>query len=93
MSAFQDEIAGIFEDIKRYSMGDARIQECLEEAMKRITAEVDALVFEAADLSGLVVRATTESEQARIAAAQPDVSWSFRETNWRGEDYMEGATE
>ena len=89
MSAFQDEIAGIFEDIARYSMGDARIQECLEEAMKRITAEVDALVFEAAEL----VRATTESERLRIATAQPDEGWYRRELDWRGNDYLEGAAE
>ena len=50
MTAFEDEIGGLVEDIKRYSMGDARIEFCLDEMLKRIRAEVDALAFEAAEL-------------------------------------------
>ena len=87
MSAFQDEIAGLFEDIKRYSMGDARIEFCLEEAMKRITAEVDALVFEAAELDKAL-----SARNARIELVAPS-HWQRRQENWRGDDYLEGATE
>ena len=90
---YDDEIALLADDIRRWAGADARIHQAIEQLLKLYQAEVDALAFEAHELSGLLVRATTESEQARIAAAQPDVSWSFRETNWRGEDYLAGATE
>lgn len=52
MTAFEDEIGGLMEDIKRYSMGDARIEFCLDEMLKRIRAEVDALAFDAQVLDG-----------------------------------------
>ena len=90
---YEDDIALLAEDIRRYSNNDGRIDEALTQMLKLVRAEVDALAFEGRELDKALVRATTESEQKRIAAAQPDVSWSFRETNWRGDDFYEGPAE
>lgn len=44
-----DEIHALAADIKRYSMGDARIDECVEEMLKRVESEFNALMLEIRD--------------------------------------------
>lgn len=73
--SYEDDIELLAEDIRRYSNNDGRIDEALTQMLKLIKAEVDALAFEAMELERTLVRATTEAEQARIAAAQPAVRW------------------
>ena len=91
----QDDVVGTLLQAKKYlqRQDTTAALECVDQALKLVEVEFAALMAEAHELSGLLVRATTESEQARIAASQPDVSWSFRETNWRGEDYLAGPAE
>ena len=86
-----DEIAVLVDDIKRWAGHDARILESLEQLVKVYEAEVAALVFEAKELDGMLVRATTRSEQQRIIDAQPKTFWAHRVPDWRGDDYNAGA--
>ena len=90
--SYEDEIQALALDIRRYCNNDGRIDECLTQLLKLHTAEVDALAWEARHLDRLVtrmesdalafqaelVRSTTEREQARIEASQPDVRWVER---------------
>ena len=75
VSTFEDEMALLAADIQRWAGADARIHTALEQLMKLHEAEVNALAFEALELERLVVRQTTETENKRIAARQPEVRW------------------
>jgi putative N-acetylmannosamine-6-phosphate epimerase len=82
VSTYEDEIALLAADIRRYSNNDGRIDEALTQMMKLVEAEVAALAFEAMELDRAnreleraVVRATTTREQTRLADTQPAVRW------------------
>ena len=75
VSTYEDEIALLVEDIKRWAGADSRIQDALEQMVKLYESEVNALAFEALELERAVVRATTERERSRVVAAQPEVRW------------------
>lgn len=62
---YEDDIALLAEDIKRWAGADARITEAVDQWMKLHLAEVDALAFEVRDIAKLV-RETTEREAERI---------------------------
>lgn len=66
---YEDDIALLAEDIERWAGLDARIIDAVKQLMKLHQAEVDALAFEAKELSGLLVRATTTAERQRIETA------------------------
>ena len=91
----QDDVVGTLLQAKKYlqRQDTTAALECVDQALKLVEVEFAALMAEAHELSGLLVRATTESERLRIATAQPDEGWHRRVENWRGEDYLEGATE
>jgi len=48
---YEDEIALLAEDIKRWAGADARIQTAVDQLMKLVEAEVAALAFEAYELN------------------------------------------
>jgi DNA-binding transcriptional regulator WhiA len=75
VSTYEDEIALLAADIRRYSNNDGRIDEALTQMLKLVQAEVDALSFEAVELERAVVRATTIREHNRITDTQPAVRW------------------
>jgi hypothetical protein len=82
MSTYEDEIALLALDIKRWAGADARIHQALEQLLKLVEAEVAALAFEAMELDRAnreleraVVRATTIREHNRITDTQPAVRW------------------
>jgi putative N-acetylmannosamine-6-phosphate epimerase len=82
VSTYEDEIALLAADIRRYSNNDGRIDEALTQMMKLVEAEVAALAFEAMELDRAnreleraVVRATTIREHNRITDTQPAVRW------------------
>jgi uncharacterized membrane protein len=90
MSTYEDEIALLAADIRRYSNNDGRIDEALTQMLKLVEAEVAALAFEALELDRAnreleraVVRATTEREQDRIAQGAAD-----RAVRWYGDNAM-----
>jgi hypothetical protein len=74
----EDEIGLLAEDIKRWSGDDVRIHQALEQLLKIVSAEVDALAFEAKTLDTLLVRTTTELEAERIRHRQPQGRWVHR---------------
>jgi hypothetical protein len=75
MSSYEDEIALLAEDIRRYTNNDGRVDVALTQLLKVYEAEVQALAFEAIELERALVRQTTEIEGRRIAAAQPQGRW------------------
>lgn len=72
---YDDDIAVLREDIKRYSGHDARIDEALEQLCKLYQSEVDALAEEARLLEGAFVRQTTRLEEARIRQFEQRPNW------------------
>jgi Arc/MetJ family transcription regulator len=90
VSTYEDEIALLAADIRRYSNNDGRIDEALTQMLKLVEAEVAALGFEAiqldrdkAALEAALVRATTEREQARI-----EIGSANRAVRWYGDNAM-----
>ena len=76
MSTYEDEIALLAADIRRYTNNDGRVDEALTQLLKLVESEVAALAFEAYELEKALVRDTTELERRRIAAAQPQGRWT-----------------
>lgn len=60
---------------------DGAIVELVEQAIKRLQADHDALIAEHAEMEGLLVRATTESENQRIRNFQHQ-----QRVRWVGRD-------
>ena len=77
---YEDDIALLADDIRRYSNNDGRIDEALTQMLKLVAAEIDALAFEAIELDRQLKR-----------VAQPAVTWAHRVPDWRGDDYNAGA--
>jgi hypothetical protein len=85
-------IAQALEKMRGGAYDDA-VEELVEEGIKRIQADVNALMFEVSECEAALVNATSELEAKRIRDAQPVVSWGTRQDDWRGQDFYEGPAE
>ncbi len=54
---------------------DERTDEIIEEAIKRIQSDFDALMYDLGEMESALVRHTTETERRRIMERHPTVRW------------------
>lgn len=80
---YEEDLALIAEDIRRWAGADARIHEAVEQWLKLHTAEVEALAFEIAELEKQIVVETTERENARIRTQDLGQSMRWQDRNGR----------
>lgn len=84
---YEDEIALLAADIRRYSNNDGRIDEALTQLIKLHQAEVDALAFEARELD----KALLNASRAIVRETQTVSHWAPTVLDWRGDDFYAGA--
>lgn len=76
--SYEDEIALLAHDIRRFSNNDGRIDQALTQMLKLVASECAALAEEARELQIAVVELTSAGEQIRIRDRQHNqhVHWS-----------------